>query len=125
MALTTRSGNAEAARLILGLSLVVLLAACAAPEQPPAADPNSAEGPTIVIAEDALSPIVITEEASTTQMIQRFGFTPQIHHRALSLAQIRTRRMVRSAFLISTEKSNRRKLFARSSVSTTSTSNTV
>ena len=62
MVLTTRSGNAEAARLILGLSLVVLLAACAAPEQPPAADPNSAESPTIVIAEDALSPIVITEE---------------------------------------------------------------
>jgi 3-phytase len=62
MTLTTRSRNAEAARLILGLSLVVLLAACAAPEQPPISDPDSAEGPTIVIAEDALSPIVITEE---------------------------------------------------------------
>jgi 3-phytase len=62
MTLTTRLGNAEAARLILGLSLVVLLAACAAPEQPPISDPDSAEGPTIVIAEDALSPIVITEE---------------------------------------------------------------
>jgi 3-phytase len=64
MALTTRSGNAEAARLILGLSLVVLLVACAAPEQPPTSDPNSADGPTVVIAEDALSPIVITEEVT-------------------------------------------------------------
>ena len=62
MASKTRSGKAEAAQLILTVSLVMFLAGCAAPEQPPTSDPDSAEGPTIVFAEGALSPIVITEE---------------------------------------------------------------
>jgi len=51
MALKKRPGNAEAARLILGLSLVVLLAACATPEQQPAA-------------EDVVAPVVVTEKSA-------------------------------------------------------------
>ena len=62
MASKTRSGKAEASRLIFTVPLVMFLAGCAAPEQPQASDPDSAESPTIVVAEGALSPIVITEE---------------------------------------------------------------
>jgi 3-phytase len=56
MALKTRSGNAEVARLILGLSLVVLLAACAAPEPPLA---TTGTGGT-----DAVVPVLITEKSA-------------------------------------------------------------
>jgi len=83
-------------RMTSSLSAIVILtgvlAACGTPATPPEELSDSAEGSPIVVAEGALP--------STTQMIQRFGFTPQIHHRALSLAQIKTQRMVRSTFLI-------------------------
>lgn len=42
--------------------LTVVLAACGTPATPPEEQSDSAEGPPIVVAEGALSPIVITEE---------------------------------------------------------------
>jgi myo-inositol-hexaphosphate 3-phosphohydrolase len=59
MALMTRSGGAAAVRFILGVSLVVFLAACATTQQP--TDQESGLTP-VVVAEEALTPVVITEE---------------------------------------------------------------
>ena len=56
MAMKARSENAEAVRLILGISLVVLLAACAAPEPPPAATETGGT--------DAVVPVLITEKSA-------------------------------------------------------------
>jgi 3-phytase len=55
MALKARSGGA-AVRFILGVSLVIFLAACAAPEQPPTAEQTTVEG--------AVVPVVVTEKSA-------------------------------------------------------------
>ena len=49
-------GNAEALRFILRISLVVILAACATPEQPPAATETGGT--------DAVVPVLITEKSA-------------------------------------------------------------
>ena len=56
MALRTRSEKSEAARFVLGISLVALLAACAAPEQPPAAVETEIE--------NVVAPVVITDQTA-------------------------------------------------------------
>ena len=56
MALRTRSEKSEAARFVLGISLVALLAACAAPEQPPAAVETEVE--------NVVAPVVITDQTA-------------------------------------------------------------
>jgi myo-inositol-hexaphosphate 3-phosphohydrolase len=55
MPTNVRSGKTEATRFILTISLVMFLAGCAAPEQPPSMEQTGA-------AEGALTPIVVTEE---------------------------------------------------------------